>query len=433
MVSRKQLIEKWENITDENGELHSLSIKNIEDSHVKSTMAQLMENQFNGDGSVISQQMIDEASQASNTLSTLGGETDGSSNSDSYKFKPIAMAIVRRSMPELFAHNVVGVQAMNSPVGLAYAIRKIYASDNDDGHEAGWDKMPEYAGYTGSTPQASAALDSYDTSATGADATSAETWTIDPSSGTWPELKTKVDKKTIEAMTRKLATSYSLESAQDIRAMLGIDLEQEMVQFLQYEIVAELDRELIARMKSAATNAANGGETLSSINVSGTSIDGRWGQEKVSQIVTAIIHQANRISTLTRQGSGNFVVVSPAIATALQSAPQGVFNKSISNVNATRAGVAEIGTLNGDSIKVYRDSYARNDYAMVGYKGATPSEAGIVYSPYIMGLERTKSEKDFSPRIGVIKRYAITDNLLGSGRYYRVLNFTNMGTIVPGA
>lgn len=427
------LVRKWENIKRKDGSPSALNIKEIANPNTKLSMACLLENQCVGDGELI----LGEAAEGISTLSNIGGTTDGSSNSDSYKFQPIAMAIVRRAMPELFAHKVVGVQPMATPVGLAYAIRKIYASNNTDSIEAGWEQIDKWGGYTGSSRQTSAILSQqssgiYDTSATGANALSAETWDLDPTSGTWPQLKTIVDKKTIEAITRKLGTSYSLESAQDISAMLGVDIEREMVSFLQYEIIAELDRELLFRMKKAATTTALDGETITAVDVSGTAIDGRWSQEKYANIISAIVHQQNKLAQKNRMGRGNFVVVSPGIATALQAAPAGVFNAVDAKTDGF-TGMTEIGTMNGGSMKVYYDSYAHTEYALVGYHGANPSENGVIYSPYITGLKRAIAENTFAPRIGAYHRYAITDTLLGSGRFYRLIPFSNVGEIVPTA
>jgi hypothetical protein len=342
---------------------------------------------------------------------------------------------------------------MSTPVGLAYAMRVLYNDSN--GVEAAWDKVPEYAGYTGSQVGTSGLLQGswnntsadtgiYDTSATGATTSAAEAWTIQNQCdltesangcGDWPQLKMRIDQLAITAKTRKLAASFSLEAAQDVKAMHGIDIEREMVQFLQYEITAELDRELIQRMKSAATTAANGGETIGAIDLTGgvnsTGIDGRWSGEKYMNIISAIVYQSNKIAVTTRRGPGNFVIVSPAIATALQAAGH-QFVALNSNVNATQV-MASIGKLNG-TMDVYRDQYARTEYALIGYKGAGVSDCGIIFSPYIMGLtNRAINHGDFSPRIGVMSRYAITDTLLGSGRYYRLIPFFNVNKLIPGA
>lgn len=439
------LIKKWEQAEGK------MSIKDIKDRYVKENLATLLENQERKD--LNGQEVLGESSQGAINYSSLGGYTDGAGASDSWIFRPIALALVRRTFPDLFANKVVGVQAMSTPVGLAYAMRVIY--DDGNGNEAAWDKVPEYGGYTGSQVgvsgipkgthvNTSAANGIVDTSATGAVTSAAEAWTLANNCdsaesangcGDWPQLRMRIDQLAITAATRKLAASFSLEAAQDVKAMHGIDIEREMVQFLQYEITAEMDRELIARMKAAATNTANGGESIAAIDLTGgvnsTGIDGRWSGEKYMNIISAIIYQANKIAVTTRRGPGNFVIVSPAIATALQAAGH-QFVAYNQNVNATQV-MAAIGKLNG-TMDVYRDQYARTEYAMIGYKGSGISDCGLIFSPYIMGLtNRAIHPSDFTPRVGVMSRYAITDTLLGSGRYYRLIPFFNVNKLIPGA
>ena len=429
-MSREALVKKWE---DAKGKV---SIKEIQDQYLKENIAVLLENQERKDWN--GRDIFLEASQAANTtvsLSQLGYTFPaGTQDPDAYRFRPVALALVRRTFPELFANKVVGVQAMSTPVGLAYALRVVYNDGNNQ--EAAWDSVDYYGGYTGSTPQASAALDSssgsgiYDTSATGAVLSAAEAFQLG-TANTYPQLKMRIDKVSIEAATRKLAASFSLESAQDIKAMHDIDIEREMLNVIQYESIAEMDRELLYRMKKASIDTSIGGEAISTINCSGTAaLDGRWSQERYANIVAAIINQANRIAIKTRRGPGNFVVVSPQMATVLQASGH-PFTRLHSAANATTT-VAEIGMLN-DSLTVYRDVYAKTDYALVGFKGPGISDCGIIFSPYIMGLtSKAIDPTDFSPRIGVMARYAITDTLLGSGRYYRLLPFSNVGTIIAG-
>jgi hypothetical protein len=440
-----KIMKKWEEAKGK------MSIKDIEDKHVKQNLAILLENQERKD--LHGQEVISEASQGAINTGTLGGFNNGAADPQSYVFRPIALALVRRTFPDLFANKVVGVQAMSTPIGLAYALRVIY--DDGNGVEAAWDNVDYYGGYSGSQVGTSGSLAGagantsanngvLDTSGAGASTSAAEKWTLDnlcnasvesavAGCGDWPQLKMRIDQKAITAITRKLAASFSLEAAQDIKAMHGIEIEREMVNFLQYEITAELDREILYNLKSAAVDTANGGAVISAIDLTGngTGIDGRWAGEKYMNIISSIIHQANIIATKTRRGSGNFVVVSPAIASALQAAGH-QFVQYSSNVNPSTV-MASIGKLNGQ-LEVYRDQYARADYALVGYKGAGINDAGIIFSPYIMGLtNRAISPADFTPRVGAMARYAITSNLLGAGRYYRLIPFYNVNKIIPGA
>jgi len=450
VAAKKALIEKWVRAKGK------MSIKDVEDPYVQENLAQMLENQatkdMNGDDVFLaeaSQGAISHTQMSTDSLPADGGVYQAG---DAWKFRPVALALVRRTFPDLFANKVVGVQAMSTPVGLAYALRVIY----DDAVEAAWDVVDYYAGYTGSTPGVSAGLqygDStlpayfnsatpyggiVDTSAIGAATSAAEGWMINNpcvSGGctNWPQLKMRIDQRAINAETRKLAASFSLEAAQDIRAMHGIDVEREMVNVLQYEITAELDRELLTRMKIAAIDTANGGAQIPAIDLtgSGTGIDGRWSGEKYMNIIASIVHQSNLIATKTRRGPGNFVVVSPAIASALQAAGhQFVAYKQAVNPTTT---MASIGKLNG-TMDVYRDQYGKVPYALVGFKGQGISDCGLIFSPYIMGLtNRAIHPSDFTPRIGTMARYAITDTLLQSGRYYRLLAFSNIDKLIAGA
>lgn len=419
-----EMVEKWSN-TEEYGRI---AIDTVEDETIRENLAQLLENQETKDW--FGQDVLNESTYATG-LSNLGGAIDGNSNSDAYKFKPISLALVRRTFPALFANKCAGVQAMNTPVGLAYALRVIYNDGNN--HEAAWDKVPAYSGFTGSTSGSSATADT----GVGAAVGSAEGWEIEGCASAcgnndMPEITLKIDQTTIEAKTRKLAASFSLETAQDLRAMHNIDIEREIVNVLQYEVIAELDRELIYKLKQTAVDTTKGGHAAVSLDMATSAVDGRWGQEKIASLVTSIVHQSNVISWKTRRGAGNFVVVSPSVATALQSA-RPAFTGLSTNVAAQMPGVSVIGTVN-NRLTVYLDQYASSDYALVGYKGPGSNDAGVIYSPYIMGvMNRATAQENFSPRIGVMSRYAITDSLLGAGRYYRLINYSNMNSVIAGA
>lgn len=405
----KQLVEKWSGIDGK------MSIENIKDRYIKENMAVLLENQEQKD---LKKEILGEASKGFSTATSTQTHAglDGA-------FSPISLALVRRTFPELFANKIVGVQAMTGPVGLAYALRLVYkdsGNSNDVSVEAGFDNVDDFSGFTGSLSGTSGTADA----GTGIATSAGERMNIgaDLSAGQMPELSLKIDKVAIEAKSRKLAASFSLEAAQDIKSMHGVDIEREMVNILQYEIQAELDRELLQACKNAATAVDN-------IDVS--AVDGRWSQERFAILANKIVKECNAIGTRTRRGVGNFAVVSTNVATALQSlASTGRFTANTASVNPSNT-FAEIGTLNG-TITVYRDTYNTDDSVMVGYKGAGISDAGIIWSPYIMGLfNRTLAQEDFTPRLGVMSRYAITSNLLGANRYYSTFNVTNLTTALP--
>jgi len=469
---KERLVQKWSKMKG------PMSIKNIEDYGVKENLAQLLENQEKKDfqGRDL---FLAESDGATNTAALDGAFTPGDMGGPNstwgggdWKFRPVALALQRRTFPDLFANKVVGVQAMSTPVGLAYALRFTYNKDGS-GDEAAWDKVPEYSRYSGGTPDGmpndvaktspteivgvsalpgggyadvsipgTAGVESNGILSSAGDQLQISDSRTECLAGVstcdedeWRQLGLRIDQVPIEALTRKLAASFSLEAAQDIKAMHGIDIEREMVNVLQYEITAELDRELLTRLKMTATNEEKGGKIIPALDIAngGTRPEdfGRWNGERYMSIISAIIYQANQIAISTRRGPGNFVIVSPAIATALQAAGHQFVNYD-QNVNPGTT-MAPIGKLNG-TIDVYRDQYATSDYALVGYKGPGVSDSGVIYSPYIMGLQnRAISPDDFSPRVGVMSRYALTDSLLGAGRYYRLIPFVNVASMIPGA
>jgi len=426
-----QLVKEWSELDS------GLNISDVSDSYQKENLARLMENQRTKD---LNAELFSEAGQfgtGTGDVSVAGATPAGNAPAGGPGkgvFAPISMALVRRTFPALFANKIVGVQAMSTPVGLAYAIRYMYKDGTST--EMGWDKVPEYSGYTGSTSGAStSAVDT----GTAVPTPVAEAWQV---GGDYPEITFRIDRQPIEAKSRKLATSFSLEAAMDVQVMQGVDIERELINMIQYELVAEQDREILQRVKETAVKTGeqvtSDGVALTGIDAGGAAAvdfdmalaDGRWTQEKYTNLITYIVQLANEIALKTRRGAGNFVVVSNRVATALQAAgPQ--FARNTATVNATSV-FPEVGVIN-DSITVYRDSYAANDYILVGYKGEGVSDCGIIYSPYVTGLtNRAVAQEDFSPRIGVMSRYAITDTLLGAGRYYRYATISNLEALLSG-
>lgn len=406
------LVEKWS--ADECGKF---SIKGIQDELLKEQMAIVLENQdqytFGHDiNSILNE-----------SPATTVGST-GLNDTAKGAFAPMAMALVRRVFPELFANKCVAVQAMSGPVGLAYALRWLYNTSASPKVEAAFEKVDIFSGFSGSISGISGTADA----GVGVATNVAEAWKIGTN---YPELTFNVDQVEIRAKTRKLATSMSIESLMDVKTMHAIDIQRNIVEVLHYELLAGLDRELLQAMKTSAVNTAQGGASLYTYNMAATSgigSDGRWSQEKFQNLVTQIIKLSTDIATATRRGAGNFVVVSNRVATALQAAGP-IFSRNTAEVNPNNT-FAEVGKLN-NTITVYRDHYATTDYALVGYKGPGIQDSGLIYSPYVTGLEsRAVDPTDFSPRIGIMNRYALTDSLLGTGRYYRLMAVQNLNTII---
>ena len=424
---KKALMERWTTQAPA-----VLSIANIQDKYIRENMAKLMENQRYQDvGTALNEDF------GMGVGAPLGADQGIPHGGDSKAvFAPISLALVRRVFPQLFANVLVGVQPLSGPVGLAFALRYVYKDAGDPNKlvEAAWKAVPEYSGFSGSTANTSGAPDA----GTAVDTQSAESWKItgdydeiqthnDFSTGIRgkiPELGLMFSRQSIVAKTRKLAASFSLESAEDIKRMQGVEMMTEMVNVLQYEMTAEIDRETIARCKSLCKpifcRAGNN-----------TDVDngmiGRWSQERYSRIVGLIMKVANDIATATRRSAANIAVVSPDMASVLQQAAP-FFNKVTSEVNGSTA-TPEIGTLNG-AIKVYRDNYAANGIGqdngevLLAYKGTGVSDCGVVFCPYVTGVvNQAIDPNDFSPRVGVMSRYAFANNMLGADNYYRLLKF----------
>lgn len=424
---KKALLERW------TSEVHpALSIANIQDKYIRENMAKLMENQkFQDVGSALNEDF------GMGVGAPLGADQGIPHGGDSKAvFAPISLALVRRVFPQLFANVLVGVQPLSGPVGLAFALRYIYkdAADPNKLVEAAWKAVPEYSGFSGSTANTSGEPDA----GTGVDTQSAEAWKItgdydeiqthnDFSTGVRgkiPELGLMFSRQSIVAKTRKLAASFSLESAEDIKRMQGVEMMTEIVNVLQYEMTAEIDRETIARCKSLCKPImckAGNSDTVADGWV------GRWSQERYSRIVGLIQKTANDIATATRRDAANIAVVSPDMASVLQQAAP-FFNKLTTAVNGSTA-TPEIGDING-RIKVYRDNYAGNGLGkdngevLLAYKGTGVSDCGVVFCPYVTGVvNQAIDPNDFSPRVGVMSRYAFANNMLGADNYYRLLKF----------
>lgn len=416
-----------------------LSVAGIKDNLVRYNTARLLENQQTKN--LGSELLTEDFTQGVGAPLGLdqgiphGGDAKG-------VFAPISLALVRRVFPQLFANVLVGVQPLTGPVGLAFALRYIYKTNNpNELVEAAWKAVPRFSGYTGSTANTDGEWDA----GTGVDTQSAEGWKItgqtfgsdDPSvSRKMPELGLMLSRQSIVAKTRKLAASFSLESAADIKAMQGIEMMTEMINVLQQEMTAEMDRETIGRCKSLCTprvyNKAD--QTLANND----SFIGTNSQERFGLIITHIMKGVNDIRTATRRGAANIAVVSPDVATVLQVANPW-FTKVAHEVNGS-AVTPEMGTLNG-VVKVFCDQYAVDEFGandngevLLAFKGSSLYDAGVIFCPYVTGVvNQAIDPNDFSPRVGIMSRYGFAHNMLGAENYYRLLKFNGLFADAPEA
>jgi len=404
MKDMKKLLASWNDILEAG--------QKIKNERVKKATAVMLENQLN----YLGLGRLDE------TGSYQSGSLDpnGAGYAGNGEFHKIAIPMVRRTFPELIAHDIVGVQPLTGPVGLAFALR--FKADQ------------EYAGSVGTE----VGYNTIDPSYTGSYATSAAEALgskVVPDVDGHPgiggglgigvgkgikELSMTIEKAQVEAKSRKLRSRWSIEVAQDIKAMHGLDLEEEMMDVLAYEITAEIDRELIGRIRAvAATNAR-------STSWSYTAADGRWEAEKYRNLFNLIIRKANQIAIDTRRGAGNFIVASPTLCAALETTNSFTISPVDHDINTAVTGVSRIGSLDG-RMSIYRDTFATTDDLIIGYKGPSAYDTGIIYLPYIQLMQaKVVYEDSFQPAVGLMSRYAILDHLFGSKNYYIRITATDL-------
>jgi len=430
----QKLVEKW-----------SPLLEGLDDGQVLST-ACMLENQSR----FIDQQFLGEASTSwsagqyslsSPTNLGLGSPTgstsevgaDSGTPSGIARYKNVAIPMVRRIFPELLAHKLVGVQPMSGPVGLAYAMRYRASQTSPNGtYQAGTELGYNYVdnSYTSATTAGNgySTLEGEQlnelTNAFGSDGTTQSR-----------EVGLTIEQREIIARTRKLKARWSIEVEQDLGAMHQLNFEEEIMDIMAYELAQEIDRELVGRIITAAKAGGTLNWSYGSVGVptSGAALgtaDGRWQQEKFRTLYTTILNAAEEIGRSTRMGPGNWCIVSPKVAVALQSLPDFQYAPVKGNVDSLKFGVAEVGTL-GNGIKVYRDTFAYsspagtsgNDFVIVGYKGSKESETGLIYCPYIpVMFQKAIGQESFSPRAGVMTRYGIVDQLYGSDLFYRYIS-----------
>jgi len=393
----KQIMNKWKEL------LESDSAPGFKTDKVKQATALMLENQFN----YLTKQgyRMDE---------TTAGYSDsltptGTAYSDNGYFHKVAIPMVRRTFPNLIAHEVVGVQPMTGPVGLAFAMRfkADQSYDGAAGTEIGYNTIDST--YSGTyVTSAGEALGSDTTNDQGLGFGTGEAI---------KELSMTLEKDQVEAKTRKLRSRWSIEVAQDIQNMHGLDLESEMTEALSYEVTAEIDRELIGEIRSVAPSTSYDYDS---------DFDGRWESEKYRNLYNAMIRKANRIAVKTRRGPANWVVANPTLCAALESTPSFAVHPTQADVNTALTGVARLGSLDG-RMTLYRDTFYDTDSLLLGYKGVNEYDTGVVYLPYIqLMLDRVTDYASFHPAIGLMSRYAIHKHLHGAANFYEEMTFSNM-------
>jgi hypothetical protein len=449
MYLSEQLQKKWEGVLD-----HPEMAK-ISDPYKKAVTAVVLENQATEMRKASG--MINEAVP---TMSATQGDAGnagfgGSAGSPVAGFDPILISLVRRSLPNLIAYDIAGVQPMTGPTGLIFAMRSRYA-DQAAGTEAFYNEAN--TGFSGlgtaqtalSVPTDTAANNTFAGNAAAVLAMStarAESLgTASDAANTFQEMAFSIEKVTVTAKTRALKAEYSMELAQDLKAVHGLDAETELANILSSEILAEINREVIRTIYSVAKLGAQVGTTTAGTFNLDTDSNGRWMVEKVKGLAFQIEREANTIAKQTRRGKGNVLICSSDVASALAMAGILDYNSALqSQVNLTvdDTGNTFAGTLFG-RIKVYIDPYfpssSTNEFAVVGYKGTNAYDAGLFYCPYVpLQMVRAVDTGTFQPKIGFKTRYGMVANpfaggdAVGSGAltsqsnvYYRSFRISNL-------
>jgi len=259
--------------------------------------------------------------------------------------------------------------------------------------------------------------------------------TYDERANAMKTMKMSLERVAAEAQTRKLKAEYSMELAQDLKAVHGLNAEQELINIIEYEVGAEIDRELVDKMNKIATSGLKPwvyGLTSSTINAAQNVSDGRWEAEKFRTLYTRIVKEANTIALTTRRGAGNFVICSTNVATALESLSSFMYSAVPGTVSAG-TGVSKVGVLDG-RFTVYVDTFAMIDYITIGYKGPGAFDTGLVYCPYVpLMVQKVVDPNSFQPKIGFMTRYAMIENLFGAKNYYRRFFAEFAGSSIAGS
>ena len=432
-----QLIEKWSPVLDHE------SAPSIDDRYRKAVTARLLENQeiaLKEESAQAQGNFISEAAAANNIGS-------GSAPNNIGTFDPVLISLVRRAMPNLIAYDIAGVQPMTGPTGLIFAMKSKYSSQS--GTEALYNEADTdfsgtgthqadptgLSGVTDADTDATIAdeADTVSTFGTGLSTAAAERLGVgETGDGSFGEMAFTIEKATVTAKSRALKAEYTMELAQDLKAVHGLDAEGELANILSAEILAEINREVIRSiLKTAKIGALQSSTAVSGIFDVATDSDGRWMVEKFKGLIMQLEREANVIAKETRRGKGNFVLCSSDVASALAAAGLLDYTPALSaNLNVDDTGNTFAGVLNG-RMKVYIDPYSTVDFACVGYRGSNPYDAGLFYCPYVpLTMVKAVGENDFQPRMGFKTRYGMIanpyvaiDGSIGSDRsnqYFRI-------------
>jgi len=469
MFDSEQLQEKWKPLLEHEG------LEDIKDPHRRATTAVLLENQerfMREEREFVSgsPQQLQEITNAGNAAGAGGGFGGGATAAGpTAGFDPVLISLIRRSMPNLLAYDICGVQPMNGPTGLIFAMRSRYT--NQSGTETFYNEVDSAfstqdgnsdltAGFTkanaglgtaaqqGTNPSVLASGDiAQALYSVGQGMKTGDAEALDGTgNNAFREMAFSIEKVTVTAKSRALKAEYSLELAQDLKAIHGLNAEAELANILSTEILAEINREVVRTIYKVAESGAQANTATAGTFDLDVDSNGRWSVEKFKGLLFQIERDANAVAQRTRRGKGNIIVTSADVASALTMAGVLDYTPALNaNLNVDDTGNTFAGTING-KYRVYIDPYAAsggaeaNHFYVVGYKGSSPYDAGLFYCPYVpLQMVRAVGENSFQPKIGFKTRYGMVANPFAEGatqglgaltqnanRYYRRVKVTNL-------
>ena len=460
MYNSQHLQEKWAPL------LNCEGLDTIKDSYKKSVTAILLENQER----FLKEErgFLSEAS-PTNSAGTGGFSGTATATGPVAGFDPVLISLIRRSMPQLIAYDICGVQPMTGPTGLIFAMRTKY--NNQSGTEAFFneadtafsgqnDGLSLSGGFAdpnagiGTTTQRGSNPAILNDSPVGVGSTSynvgggmatGEAEALGDAAGNlFNEMAFSIEKVTVAAKSRALKAEYSLELAQDLKAIHGLDAEAELANILSTEILAEINREVVRTIYKIAEAGAQTNVATAGYFDLDTDSNGRWSVEKFKGLLFQLERDANAIAQRTRRGKGNTIICSADVASALTMAGVLDYTPALNvGLNVDDTGNTFAGVING-KYKVYIDPYSANvsaqQYYVIGYKGQNPYDAGLFYCPYVpLQMVRAVGQDTFQPKIGFKTRYGMVANPFAEGtdqgsgalrvnanRYYRRVQVTNL-------
>jgi len=445
MYLSEQLVKKWAPV------LEHPELPKVTDSYKRAVTAVILENQ-------------ERALREDRAFMSEAAPINSTDATSIQNWDPILISLVRRAMPNLIAYDIAGVQPMTGPTGLIFAMRAKYTSqastaealfDAADTDYSGRNKAGSSVGGFSTTADSGtnpallndASPGTY-TTGTGMSTAAAEALG-DAAGNSFAEMAFSIEKSTVTAKSRALKAEYTMELAQDLKAIHGLDAETELANILSAEILAEINREVVRTIYINSEIGAQVSTTTAGVFDLDTDSNGRWSVERFKGLMFQVEREANFIAQRTRRGKGNILITSSDVASALQMAGVLDYTPALNNnLNVDDTGNTFAGVLNG-RYKVYIDPYSANQAAkqffVVGYKGTSQYDAGIFYCPYVpLQMVRAVGQDSFQPKIGFKTRYGIQANpfaeagatdanaaINGAGaananRYYRKVQVINL-------